>query len=43
MVDVAILMGVEKETARKEQGQVLEFLLKLAKVTRCVFFYKFLI
>ncbi|XP_015840924.1 neprilysin-2 isoform X1 [Tribolium castaneum] len=33
MVDVAVLMGAERERAREEQRQVLEFLLKLAKIS----------
>ena len=32
MVDVAVMMGATKEKARKEQSQVLDFLLRLAKV-----------
>ncbi|XP_063909938.1 neprilysin-2-like [Zophobas morio] len=33
MVDVAVMMGATKEKARKEQSQVLDFLLRLAKIS----------
>jgi membrane metallo-endopeptidase-like protein 1 len=40
MVDLAVLAGAERERARKEQGEVLDLLLKLAKVIKM--FFKFL-